>query len=70
MRERPEITIQIDYHSHDIFNTGEPFEWWTAFVNRNEVDYEADNLWYGLCFDSYEDALEAAREYLRTMVQP
>jgi hypothetical protein len=67
MTEKPEITIQIDHNSADIFNTGEPFEWWTAFVNLN--DEYADCLWYGLCFDSYEDAENAAREYLRNLVQ-
>jgi hypothetical protein len=60
-----EITIQIDYHESDIFDTGEPMEWYTAFVTR---DNQSDILWYGLCFDTYEEAESAAREYLRKLV--
>ena len=65
--EQAEITIQIDFHSEDIFRDGQPFEWYSSVVNRNDEHF--DILWWGLCYETYEQAEGAARDYLRGLVR-
>lgn len=60
-----EITIEIDFHTTEECAVID-YDWYAAFVKRND-DY-ADILWYGFPFETYEEAENAARDYLRGLV--